>query len=1212
MSTLDAAFSQLPEPIQNKLESMIRRVRRLLLIRGLCATLAVALACILGIMAIDAIVTLFSPAGRWALSLIGLAITLTAAWWFLMRPLSRRISLTQMARIIEVRHPELQERISTAVELLSSNEPDSIKGSEELISAVVDSAIDDVDAVDPRSEFNPIRTAKFGAVAGGFAIFIAILLLIWPTQSWTLLTRAVAPFLDIGNAYADSLVVEPGDYRIAQGESVTIELSVNHKKLRRAEIRRLLADGSESIERMALDSEAEDGTRYFSITFPNVQEDFSYRIRAGSALTRYFLIDTVIPPQLENMTVRYDYPDYTELPHSESVTATGEIRSVAHTQVTISATTTNPVHSAELVINNSINQGAPEVDEETLTWNFELMPGMSGNWKLDLVDADGFTNAPAPYPIEVLPDKAPTVQIFRPSGNELKLRPTEQLEIHSAVIEDFGFSGASFLISPTGDLAPWEIEIPLPSPTNTRETYTSSGQINLSSIALPEGQKRFSVQVLAKDSRPADYDGPGIGLSEPIFITLDESAKSLAQQAVEAKQKEVAEKLNTAKQELERARNDMRRTEQELKRSDQVTERALNPLKDFSEHTESARNKLDEMAATLDESFLQEEADHARKIANDNITEAREQADLIPVTESKSERLKMAQEARQKIEKAIKELDRIQKAVAQAREEFEMISQLSDLASQQQQLAQNAKEWAEEAKRRAAEMEENGQDEFAKQQQQDLDEFREQQEQVQQELGQMLKDNAAALDEILKGQQLQADQMAEEASALAKEQEQLRKINQEATQAKTEKQNQLRDQLIEHLQKQEEHLAKQATEKAATDQPKSDQASDPKDNPAEAELMADAAKEATSAADQLSQKNLDAAAENAVKASQLLAESVEPESPAEAKEATEPANQKPSSAQADAILPSLPSNRALAKTQEALAKQIEMVRDGDLQGALSAMESQLNQEAAALSQDAQSFEKTLKNLSQKAAEKASDQAGKSLDQGAEEAGQAADQLAAAEKLQDQANQNETLSPGDLAQPAQAAMQRAQADQQQSAKALASAAAAFSASSKAIGQTMDGMEPSDQDSQIADSEELAEGFEEVSESARSTDAQEAAGQSQEAAESLQQLAQSAMKKLGKPSDKPGTPNQPPGEDPNLAGEPDATSLNETGQKAADANGSGIPPELESMGISAEDWARFKGALVGGNAASIETELPVEYRELVGRYFQVIAKEAGKDK
>ncbi|MEM7600945.1 MAG: hypothetical protein AAF357_05970, partial [Verrucomicrobiota bacterium] len=190
MSTLESAFEHLPQPILDKLQSMIRRIRRLLFIRGLSATLAVALACLLLIMAVDATLTLFSTGARWALSLSGLAVTLIAAWWFLFRPLSRKLTLTHMARILEIRHPELQERISTAVELLSSDDPESVKGSEELISAVVDSAINDVGTVDPNAEFRTDRGKKFILAAGVFVSLVLTALMIWPKQSWTLMARA--------------------------------------------------------------------------------------------------------------------------------------------------------------------------------------------------------------------------------------------------------------------------------------------------------------------------------------------------------------------------------------------------------------------------------------------------------------------------------------------------------------------------------------------------------------------------------------------------------------------------------------------------------------------------------------------------------------------------------------------------------------------------------------------------------------------------------------------------------------------------------------------------------------------------------------------------------------------------------------------------------------------------------------------------------------
>ena len=55
---------------------------------------------------------------------------------------------------------------------------------------------------------------------------------------------------------------------------------------------------------------------------------------------------------------------------------------------------------------------------------------------------------------------------------------------------------------------------------------------------------------------------------------------------------------------------------------------------------------------------------------------------------------------------------------------------------------------------------------------------------------------------------------------------------------------------------------------------------------------------------------------------------------------------------------------------------------------------------------------------------------------------------------------------------------------------------------------------------------------------------------------------------------------------------------------------IEPELEALGISAADWARLKGNLRSGGTTQGGDDLPAEYRDLVGRYFQVIAREAGR--
>jgi hypothetical protein len=1229
MSSLEDALSKLPKPILDKLQSMIRRVRRLLFVRGLCATLAVALVSLLIIMSVDAAVTLFSSTARWTLSLAGLGVTAVAAWWFLVRPLSRSFTLTHMARILEIRHPELQERISTAVELLSSEDPDSIRGSRELISAVVESAVIDVAAVDPKTEFKPVRSRKFILAAAICSGIILLLFAIWPKQSWTLVSRAFAPFLDIGNAYADSLVVDPGNIRVAKGQPVTIQVSVKHKRLKRAEIRRQMPDGSETVERMSLIAEEEDGTKRFSLTFPGVEENFNYRVRAGAALSEFYDVTAIEPPAVEGLTIRYHFPEYTGLEDRESNSETGEIRAVTHTQATVTATLKQAPWSAKMLLNEKSEVSEPLVEDYRVTWNFELKPGMRGSWEIQLSDEEGFTNDPVSYPLEVLPDKAPTVQIILPTQRDIRLKPTERLPIELSVIEDFGFADVTLLVTPDGAISPLEVAQPLPAKTNREGNYSALATLNIPALKLQPGQVRLAVQVQVRDNRPGDYDGPGIGLSEVIFVTLDQNAKSLADQAIEEQKREIDQQIREAKQELERARDDIRRSEQELNRTEEMNDKAAERLNEFSEHNKAAREKLNEVAATLDNPLFQEQSKKAKTLANETLAAAQEKADLVPVTDGKKERVAEAKEAREKVEEAIRDLDQLASSMREAQKEYEAISKLNELASRQQELAMNAEKWAERAQQQAAKMAAQAstpeaQKQFNEQQKREREQFQNEQNRVEQQLGEMLKDNAAALAEVLEQQREEVSSLAEQAGALAKEQEALRETSKEATENKDNSQEALKEAILKQLESKQAQLAAEANdaveasqtaEKGAAQPAEGNQPKEATPAPA-AKALAEAAKEATQTAENLAARDLEKAAQSATEASESLAEAAAGE-----KAAATPADAgtppKPDPASSDMAPDNLPVPKAaspseLALRQEVISKQIAAVSEGNLQEALSLMETEVDAGASALETQAKAMEQALQNLQQNQAKAKSIEAEKALNNGAREAAESSNQLARAQEQQATAEQRGEIAEGQLSPQAKATMQQGQKDQQQSAQALAQAAKALAQTAEAIGQTMEGLEPSDSDERITKSKDLAEGFNEVSESSQSQNAEEAAGQSQEAANALQQLAQQAMQKLGgQPQGKPGDPNaQPQQPNQDMSGEPDSTDLNESGKKTADGNGSGIPPELANLGISVEDWARFKGALVGGNASAIETELPAEYRELVGRYFQVIAKEAGK--
>ena len=113
--------SDIPPQITTRLQAILRRVRRLQISRGILGVLTVFLASVLAVMAVDFFFAPVPTSVRFGLFAALLLITLAAFWIFLWKPLSQKIGLLQIARWLEVRHPEMQERISTAMELAGTS-----------------------------------------------------------------------------------------------------------------------------------------------------------------------------------------------------------------------------------------------------------------------------------------------------------------------------------------------------------------------------------------------------------------------------------------------------------------------------------------------------------------------------------------------------------------------------------------------------------------------------------------------------------------------------------------------------------------------------------------------------------------------------------------------------------------------------------------------------------------------------------------------------------------------------------------------------------------------------------------------------------------------------------------------------------------------------------------------------------------------------------
>ena len=789
----------LPPSIARALQRLIRRVRSIVLVRGISATVAALVGSLLLVMAIDASVTLFSQWSRWLLTLSALAFSAGVAVWFLILPLARTITLTGIARFIETRHPELQERLSSAVELLTSKDAPEIRGSEALIAALAEEASHDADRVRPRTEI-PLKSARpFLIAALGVVAILGAVLALHPSAAW-LLERAVAPYLNLPNIHADMLRVFPGDTILAEDQRLEVEVTVANQAVKRATLYKVLPDGSERGESMIALPPSESGERRFTLACPPANQSFKYRVHAGDALTRYYSATVVPPPLVKRTDVRYKYPDYTGREPSVETGGTGDIRAVAGTVVTVQATTNKAIKAAELRINGlPAPQQTIEVKESPegaslCRFDLKLTPRMRGRWALVLTDSYGFSKTSGEHMIEALPDEPPTVKIVNPEQKKLRLKPTDQLPVGYVMTDDFGFRGADFVVD-TDTHKHARVPIQLKAEKG-QDRFSAAGTAALALAGLPlEGAKQISFRVRAVDNLPPDLKGPQEGISELVTVELDISAASYASQMLTAEEEGIRKALEKILKELKTSKQDSVPLKDNVAKaatlSDDMAKRVVRML----EHLGVAKATTAELIAAVTDGAFTGLLPKLNQLGGE-VGAANDRTGQVKLADAAADRGKAATEADEHIDKAIALVLELLKQLKEMAEAAQLAQALEDMAKREAELAAEKAAMEPGEKQAAAEWQKD-------------------QAKLAKEVGQLVKETPAALKAQLAQSMQAAKDLANEARQLEKEQKAL------AENTKQEVQLQQIDKALEKLAAEQTALAKEtAASKVGPEQAK--------------------------------------------------------------------------------------------------------------------------------------------------------------------------------------------------------------------------------------------------------------------------------------------------------------------------------------------------------------------------------------------------------
>ncbi|MFY7818452.1 MAG: hypothetical protein ACOVRB_08815 [Akkermansiaceae bacterium] len=1160
--------------IDQSLARVLRQVRLTQVWRACWMIMTVALLGALLSMAVD---WFFAPLPTWARwAIFGLwMFCLLLCLRFALAPMFRQISPVSLARWLECRHPEMQERISTALELQGKEIGISAGLLEELRRA----AETDASSIDARFEVRSVsQYQRWARPACAMLGCLAVLFAAWPDVSMRLLVRAVVPFSNFGNAGAASFFITPGDAELLEGDALQIEV-------------RYQGDAND----VAFHSKWENGVntkeflakqkdRYLYRLEP-VTKSFHYFIRAGRDESDSFTVTVWPRPALVDPRMRVHAPDYLALepvmePLDDQVTA------VCGSKFFLTSKTNTAIESARLEVNGkSIAEAkittVSGVSQLALEWTIET-PGLV-EAKVILRHRLGHEVEAHSFAMEMVVDQAPQVLLLSPLQKQLRLRPEEQLELRYEVLEDFAIARVAVEVDDKGSRqVALGQNLPLRMEGSKPPRFRGSTTLSIGDLRTRMGGKRdFRIRLRAQDAKPSERSGPGIGYSDWLEIRIDEQAESLVRQELRQQHEGAMKEIDETIRQVREAREQMDQHKEQVKKGE-LTAKVEKALQEAAEKLAEAQEKTHQLGQKMEESVHAPLATDVKQAA-EKMQQSRESLENAPLQDEEAQREDKMQQARDQAEESIRKLEQVKQEMQKQNEKIQDLAKLQELAQKQQEVARQAQQQADAKSENSNEKSEQ--------------DWRKEQEQVAQQLRAELQQQPQALVEALKEQARQAQQLAQQAEEISQSQEQLKQQAQQAASAEKSDDSALQEQTDKPRQQAiQQALAQEQAKIAAETEKQLEQARAQRSALADELPAAQAATE--NAKEQLAQQSPDAAAK-ATKAAQETLERAGAQASEAVKEtehgqaradAAEKSNdQNPAQAEdpvsGESSAPAEASNQAemaaaaealenLTERQAMVAQAAQALAEGNIAEALEQLQQAQAQRAQELAQAIATTPQAQPSAPMRQAEQNSQQGSQQAQQAAQQAQQG--------------------------QQKQAAQQHSQAQQNfaQSAQALAQAAREMSQSAAQAAQQQTSSQQAP-----ASPEALAEAFQQAARASESTSPQQAAQQSQRAAQALQQAAQSAKSRMQGQSQPSTTPPSPQASSHSPPGNPSeqASEMAGDAERPAEAD-PGVPPELAKLGISAADWEKIQNNLradVGGGGAA---GIPEEYRELVKGYFQ----------
>ena len=856
--------------VTEELDSLVQQLRRQLWLRGICLSIGTVMVLLLVLVVLDAIVQPQSAIARFLLWIAGFTILAETIRRSLSRPLREHCSRLNLAWSLEQRHPQIEERLTSTVQLTAQHDAKSSAFVEAIATqAQSGMASCSEESLAGRSLRNAITVAVICVV-----VFVLGLLLA-PERLIPSLANVLRPWHDRVLPRLTARVL-PGHAEIAEGLDLEIRVAGLDEH---SAVLEIVSDAATSNHNatheshsMVVDSEKQEAT----FLLQGVEKSLSYRVRSGGLYSDTFRITVHPIPVITGLQATITFPDYTQLvpatvdlltqrTPSDPPGSVPVMIALAGARVTLTGTANRPISTAAMLRDSNSLTGKPSADVAQHTWEFDIssipadVQSIVQQCSVTMTSNHQVPSAPTRFEVHVAKDLPPTVEIEGLNADTLTVQPDQLLELPFTAVDDFGIQQVELAVE-KGVQEPSLTIIPpaeAADPDIAAATRQRDGSTTLDVAALNvKPGETLSVWLRAGDNRSEPLGGSQSSDSRILTLHVAENAPPVGQQAVQQQHENAHQELSTAIDHLKAALANVKQLSQALTPPNedpapqprqapdqpddpanaQLSDKAASEAREQIQSAQQALQRMQDRAGEQPTPVFQLEMEQAKEVSEQELKRAEQQSSLIPLSDAQQQKREATEATSKELEQAIQKLEQIRSDVSQRRSEMELAAQLDELAKQQERLAQRmnadqAEPQPQPPKELPARPDQAPEDQQATSKEQSKDV--QQQQEIADALQKLAASDEDARSELFRQRAEEASKLAEDTQRLQKQQERLNQLKDSRDQPTQKRDEQLMEMIAEEqdsLDRQTRELDQARKDRQAADAPQDSQPEDASDD----------------------------------------------------------------------------------------------------------------------------------------------------------------------------------------------------------------------------------------------------------------------------------------------------------------------------------------------------------------------------------------------